>query len=67
MLNWSKAAFETDMSGTTGPYNGDPGTQAQLEIGILDTRGGSTAVNVNANVRITYYSTLYERKQLAQS
>lgn len=67
LFNVTKSQFNNDITNTTGPYNGNPGSMPTLEVGCCDPRAPAAATSVMLKVKLDYYAMFYERKQLSGS
>jgi hypothetical protein len=65
LFQWDKATFDLDMGQTTGPYNGNPGTQCYLALAAAYPTVESRAIDLL--VELEYDTIFYDRYTLATS
>lgn len=66
VFEMNKRQYREDITNTTGAHDGNPGSIAAVEIGILDARSGTTTTVV-CKITLTYYIQYYQRYQLGVS
>jgi len=65
LFGWSQLQAQSDVDGSTGAYNSNPGTIPRFELGVASAKVPiSTAQN---EIVITYDVVFYGRAQLASS
>lgn len=65
-LTWTKKAFQADQDGTTAAIGASPGTRPRFVFAVSNMRGG-TGASIVCTVKMTYYTTFYDRQILGQS
>lgn len=61
LFGWTAEQFRSEMANTTAPYNDSPASKPRLFIGLANRRAAATATTAIVKVRLTFYTTLYDR------
>lgn len=62
LFGWTKQQFNSDVDSTTGPYNNDPGSVPIVELGVGDLAAATAIKYMRYTIKMTYYTTLYDRQ-----
>ncbi len=66
-MGMSPATFETELSNSTGSYNGNPGWPSYLHTCVCDLAAPATGTKVWVDYKLEYTALFYDRYMLGQS